>query len=129
MDITAAARSVLRVSTSESDPEIRVLSHIKSSVSKPGAPIAYRIEDNGSILYLGEYDGDVESDDIYEDSSKRSKVAEIIHAMLCESPREGTEVYKACKEAGIGSRTVERVKKELNVRSERDGSKRLWVLP
>lgn len=128
VDITAAARSVLRISALENDPETRIISHIKSSVSRPGAPITYRIDDSGSIQYLGEYDGDIGAGEVSDDSSKRAKVAEILYEMLNESPKESKEVYRACKEAGIGTRTVERVKKELNVRSERDGNKRLWVL-
>ncbi|MDR2531570.1 MAG: AAA family ATPase [Oscillospiraceae bacterium] len=129
VDITATARSVLRISASESDPETRIISHIKSSVSRPGAPIAFRIEDKAPILYLGEYDGDFEYEEIPDDSGKRAKATEIIYAMLKDAPQEGTEIYKACEKAGISPRTVERVKKELNVRSGRDGNKRVWMLP
>ena len=128
VDITATARSVLRISASESDPETRVISHIKSNVSRPGAPIAFRIEDNAPILYVGEYGGDLEFDEIPDDSSKRAKTTELIYSMLKDGPIEGTEVYKACNDAGISARTVERVKKELNIRSERDGNKRIWIL-
>ena len=129
VDITATARSVLRIGESESDPETRILSHIKSSISRPCALIAFRIEDDAPILYLGEYDGDFEYEEIPDDSSKRAKATEIIYALLSDAPREGTEIYKACKEAGISPRTVERVKRELNVRPMRDGNRRMWVLP
>jgi uncharacterized protein YerC len=54
---------------------------------------------------------------------------EIICSMLSDGPKEGTAVFNACKEAGISTRTVERVKKDLDVRSERDGVKRIWVMP
>jgi hypothetical protein len=128
VDITATARSVLRISKSEDDPDTRILSHIKSSVSRPRQPIAFRIVDDGPILYLGEYDGESDSVEIAEDYSKRAKAAEIICAMLKDGPMEGTKIFEACKEAGIGARTVEEVKKELNVRSGRDGVKRIWVL-
>ena len=129
VDITATARSVLRISASETDPETRVISHIKSSVSRPGAPIAFRIQDDAPVLYLGEYDGETEYEEIPDDSSKRAKATEIIYAMLRTGPKEGTEIYKTCNEAGISPRTVERVKRELDVRSGRDGSKRMWFLP
>ena len=129
VDITATARSVLRLSVSENDPEIRILSHIKSSVSRPCAPIYFRIADDGSILYLDEYDGDFDVEEIPDDSSKRAKATEIIFTMLNGAPQEGIAVYKACKEAGISSRTVERVKKELNIGSGRDeANRRMWVL-
>jgi RecA-family ATPase len=129
VDITATARSVIRLSKSEADPETRVINHIKSSISRPEPPIAFRIEGNSQLVYLGEYDGETDSyDDIPDDNTKRAKAVEIIYAMLQNGPCEGTEIFKACSEAGISTRTVERVKKELNVRSGRDGSKRLWML-
>ena len=128
VDITATARSVLRISKSENDPETRILSHIKSSVSRPAPPIAFRIESNSQIVYLGEYDGEDYEYEIPEDTSKRAKAVELIYSMLQDGAREGTEIFKACQEAGISARTVERVKKELNVRSGRDGSKRVWFL-
>ena len=129
VDITATARSVLRISASESDSETRLITHIKSSVSRPSPPLSFRITDNGPVLYLGEYDGEYEEYEIPDDSSKRAKAIEIISAMLRDAPQEGTDIYEACKEAGISARTVERVKKELEIRSGRDGSRRMWVLP
>lgn len=130
VDITATARSVLRISKSENDPEIRVLSHIKSSTTRPAPPIAFSIEHNSQIVYLGEYDNDVD-DNLYEipdDNSKRAKAIEIINSMLQDGPREGAEIFATCSEAGISARTVERVKKELNIRSGRDGIKHIWHL-
>jgi hypothetical protein len=57
------------------------------------------------------------------------KAVEIIDTMLSDSPRVDTEVIKACEEVGISLRTVERVKKELNIRSGRDDSnRRIWIL-
>ena len=132
VDITAVARSVLRVSASDTDPDTRVITHIKSSVSRPGSPIAFRIEDNAPIMYLSEYDGDFDDFDnemIVDDNCKREKAIEIISSMLADSPKVGTEIFKACEEAGISTRTVERVKKELNVRSGRDNfNQRVWIL-
>jgi hypothetical protein len=128
VDITAAARSVLRISESEDDPETRIITHIKSSVSKPAPPIAFRIENNEPVYYLGEYDNENGIDDIPEDKSKRAKATAIIYSMLKDGAKEGTEVFKACHAEGISTSTVERVKKELNVRSGRDGIKRMWYL-
>jgi RecA-family ATPase len=130
VDITATARSVLRISKSENDPETRVLSHIKSSTTRPAPPIAFRIEHDSQIVYLGEYDNDFDGNvyEIPDDNSKRAKAIEIIHSMLQDGPREGTEIFKACTDIGISTRTVERVKKELNIRSGRDGIKHVWYL-
>jgi len=128
VDITATARSVIRISKSESDPDTRIISHIKSSVSRPASPIAFRIEGNSQVVYLGEYDGEANFDEIPDDNSKRAKAVEIICSMLQGGPKEGADIFTACNEAGVSTRTVERVKKELNVRSGRDGSKYIWFL-
>jgi RecA-family ATPase len=127
VDLTAAARSVIRISASESDPGIRIMKHIKSSVSRPCEPISFRIEDDASVVFMEEYDSDTDRESEHLD--KRSKAMEIICSMLSDGPKEGTAVFNACKEAGISTRTVERVKKDLDVRSERDGVKRIWVMP
>ena len=128
VDITATARSVIRITKSESDPETRIISHIKSSVSRPAAPIAFRIEGDSQVAYLGEYEVEGDFDEIPDDTSKRAKAVEIIYSMLQGGPQEGTAIFKACNEAGVSTRTVERVKKELNVRSGRDGSRHIWHL-
>jgi archaellum biogenesis ATPase FlaH len=128
VDITATARSVLNISALESDPETKIISHIKSSVSRPAPPVAFRIEDNAPVTYLGEYDGDIPFDEMPDDTSKCEAAKLIIISMLREAPQIGKDVYQACLDAGISSRTVERAKKELNILSDRDGSRRLWVL-
>jgi hypothetical protein len=130
VDITAVARSVLRISKSETDPDTRVIEHIKSSVSRPGSPIAFSIENNAPIKYLYTYDGDFDEDMMIPDEfCKRERAIEIICAMLADSPKQGKDVIKACEEAGISLRTVERVKKELNIRSGRDeANRRVWIL-
>ena len=134
VDITATARSVMRISKCDSDPDMRIISHIKSSVSRPAPPIAFHINNDGQLVYSVKYDSDgfgYGNGDIYEipdDNSKRAKAVEIINSMLQNGPREGTEIFKACNDAGISTRTVERVKQEMNVRSGREGGKRVWYL-
>ena len=140
VDLTATARSVLRVSASEDDPDVRIVSHIKSSVAKPGAPIAFRIGSSGAIEYLDYHDicfgdslanGEDFDDSAYEapdETTKIDKAIQIIYAMLSEGPQEGKLVFRACGEAGTGIRTVEKAKKVLNVQSVREGKKYLWTL-
>jgi len=128
VDIGATARSVLRVSASDSDKNIRIISHIKSSMSRPAAPLAFRIDDSSSIEYLGEYDGDIESLEIPDDDNKETKATEIMYTMLANGAVKGAEIYEACKAAGIGSRTVETAKKNAGVISLKDGTG-MWKLP
>jgi hypothetical protein len=127
VDITSVARSVLQVSESDIDPETKIVTHIKSSLSRPEPPLAFRIESNAPIKYLSQYEGDF--DDIPVEFCKSEKATEIILSMLADSPCEGKAIIKACEDSGISERTVQRIKKELGIRSGRDElNRRVWIL-
>jgi len=131
VDFTAAARSVLLVRTSASDPETRVISHVQNSLGPKGSSIAFRIEADSTVNFLGEYDENTEEDeeiDFDEAGSKWEQAADMIREMLAEGPCLGTDIYKACGGLGISARTVERVKKELRVRSVRRDGVWYWML-
>ena len=49
--------------------------------------------------------------------------------MLEQKDRSAKEVYAALSEIGIGSRTVEKAKKELQIRAYRAGGCWYWGLP
>ena len=132
VDFTAVARSVLLVRASASDPETRVISHVKNSLGPKSASIAFRIEADSTVNFLGEYDEDVEEEDeeidFDEAGSKWEQAADVIQEMLADEPCLGTDIYKACGGLGISARTVERVKKELRVRSIRRNGVWYWTL-
>jgi RecA-family ATPase len=98
VDITATARSVLRVSKSKQDSNTRIVSHIKSNISRTAEQIAFRIQNDAPILYLSEYNYDDECDFItdtaFEDSSKRTKAASIIYSMLQDGAKEGDRRFR-----------------------------------
>ncbi|GHU58619.1 hypothetical protein AGMMS49975_25390 [Clostridia bacterium] len=85
------------------------------------ASIAFRIEGSSVVNFLGEYDENDIDDGVEFDEAdnKWEQAADIMRELLSVEPCLGTEVYKTCGESGISARTVERVKKELNVRSVR----------
>jgi hypothetical protein len=129
VDITAAARSVLLVHESSTDPETRVITHIKNSLGPKGVPIAFRIDPGPAITFLGEYiEEDADTDDSETYDSKSDQAAGIIQDMLTDGPRLATDVYKACEKNGISARTVERVKKDLSIRSKRKDGAWYWSL-
>ena len=129
IDIAASARSVLHVGRSAEDREIRVMTHIKSSLAKEGSPLAFAIGDNSMVEFLGHYDGEVRASEVPSDDTKRETAKDIILKMLADGSKPCTEIYAACKAAGILSeRTVDEAKKELGVKSVRKAHGWEWEL-
>jgi RecA-family ATPase len=131
IDIAASARSVLLVGRSAEDENVRVMSHVKSSLAQEGAPIAFTIGDNSVVNFIGEFDGEIllpeDSFPIPEDN-KRELAAEIILRLLSDEAKPCAEVYDACLAADIKSRTVDKAKKDLAVRSVRKPEGWYWTL-
>ncbi len=129
IDIAASARSVILIERSENNPKIRVLSHIKSSLAPEGSALAFRIEANSAINFMGEYDGDTSGGD-YEglDDGKRELATNVILGLLSGGPISSLSVQQACAEAGISERTVKRAKKDLGIRSVRRPDGWYWAM-
>jgi len=129
IDIAASARSVLHVGRSAENREIRVMSHIKSSLAKEGAPLAFTIGDNSMVEFIGHYDGEVRASEVSGDDTKREIAKDTMLKMLSDGPKPCADIYAACKAAGILSeRTVDEAKKELGVKSVRKSNGWVWEL-
>jgi RecA/RadA recombinase len=129
IDIAASARSVMYIERSENDNDIRVISHIKSSLALEGHALAFRIEDGSAISWLGEYDSEIEGVCVENnDDSKRELASNVILSLLSNGPMLGTAVQKACAEADLSESTVNRAKKDLRVRSIRKADGWYWTL-
>jgi RecA/RadA recombinase len=128
IDIAASARSVLLLGRSAEDKDIRVMSHVKSSLAQEGAPIAFTIGENSSVEFLGPFDGDIRPLDAPVEENKRESAAEIILEMTADEPRRCSEIYNACLARGISDRTVDTAKKELGVKSIRRADGWYWAV-
>ncbi len=125
IDIAATARSVLTVHRVEKN--ITVLSQIKNSLARDGESLMFEIGDDAVLNYLGIYE-EGEDGSEYLPDSKRDLAADLILNMLSDGDKRAAEVFDACKERGIQSRTVESAKKDLGVRSRRDRDGWYWSL-
>ncbi len=56
IDFQAAARSVLIVGRVKDEPEIRVICHVKSSLSPEGDAIAFRLDMEKGFHWIGKFD-------------------------------------------------------------------------
>jgi len=130
IDIPAAARSVLLVGRDQ-DGDTRYVKQIKSSLAAEGTPFAFRINEDSSVDFLGDYEG--ESDESEEtatpgEGGKRHKAAEIILGMLADGPRPSNEIIAACEASGISDTTAKRVKGYLGIKSVREPDEWYWSL-
>jgi hypothetical protein len=129
IDIAALARSVMLVERSENEQNIRVLSHIKSSLAPEGPALAFRIGTHSALNFMGEYDGDMECGD-YDglEDGKRELAANVILGLLSDGMMSSVLIQHACAEAGISERTVKRAKKDLGIRSIRKPDGWYWSI-
>ncbi len=131
IDIVAIARSVLMISRDETDPSIRYMYPVKSSLAPEGPAIAFTIKSGGGIEWQGRYELNTAElvDSITVKTSKRDKARAKMLQLLEQNDKAAKEVYTALAEIGIGSRTVEKAKKELKIRTYRSGGCWYWGLP
>jgi hypothetical protein len=132
IDITAAARSVLLVGRIKNNQNVRVMAQIKNSLAAEGTPIAFEINENSSIRWIGEYDISVEellagncSD---AESSKLLDTMEELRAILKNGNIACTEIYKQFQKSDISKRTIDSAKKMLGVKSIKQADGWYWSL-
>ena len=130
IDIAAIARSVLMISRDESRPDIRYMYPIKSSLAPEGPAIAFSFKEHGGIVWHGKYDLNTAElmDSITVKTTKRERARAKLIQLLEHEDRPAKEVYAGLADIGVGSRTVEKAKKELQVTTYRSGGSWYWSL-
>lgn len=131
IDIAAIARSVLMISRDENRPGIRYMFPIKSSLAPEGPAIAFSFKEGGGLEWHGIYDLNTTQlvDSVTVKTSKRDKARAKLIQMLEKGDKPAKEVYAGLSEIGVGSRTVEKVKKELQIYTYRSGGTWYWSMP
>ncbi len=131
IDIAAIARSVLMISRDETDPALRYVYPIKSSLAPEGPAIAFSFKIGGGLEWQGQYE--INTKVLFGSStvkkSKYEKAQAKMIQMLKKKDLPSKEVFAAMAEIGIGSRTVEKVKKEIHIKAYRSGNCWYWTLP
>lgn len=130
IDFQATARSVLVVGRVKDKPEIRVAAHQKSSLAPEGKPIAFELSAENGFRWLGHYD--ISIDDLLCGVSreKKSDIAErLIADCLSDGKYPQQTLLQKAQAMGISKRVLDGAKKNLNVRSVKEGSGWYWELP
>ena len=133
IDITAVARSVLLVGRIKNDTPVRVMAQLKNSLAKEGTPIAFEINEDSGIRWIGEYDISVDEllngeSGAPSDSGKVTVVMEKLTELLADEEVSCGRLYEMFREMDMGKRTVDRAKKALGVRSVKRADGWYWML-
>ena len=131
IDIAAIARSVLMISRDENRPGMRYMYPIKSSLAPEGPAIAFSFRDGGGLEWQGRYNINTSEllDCVTIKSSKRDRARAKIIQMLELGDRPAKEIYESVSALDVGTRTIEKVKKELQISTLRIGGVWYWRLP
>ena len=117
IDFTAAVRSLLFIGKVKDDPNLRVLTHEKSSLAPPGESLAFILGDEDGFRWIGEYD--ITADEMLTGSDRRkdTKIHEA-KELICGMLAGGKTVLCADIDAAA-------VKREISSRTMRDAKKAL----
>ncbi len=131
IDIAAIARSVLMISRDANRPEMRYMYPIKSSLAPEGPAIAFSFREQGNIEWHGRYNLNTAElmDTITVKTTKREKARAKLIQLLEHEDCPAKEIYAGLANMGVGSRTVEKVKKELQITTYRSSGSWYWSLP
>ena len=126
IDFVGIARSMLKIGLS--DGGNKIISHVKASLGRKGNTILFEITDDG-VKYLEQLD------EKEEDMSKlklkaREEAKEYILSMLKENNNmvASADMFERAKENDINSSTLNRAKKELDIKSIQVQGKWYWTL-
>jgi len=126
--IAGAARSVLLVAESPSDPEQRIIASVKSNLCRPPASLAFQtIDVNGAVRinWLGTSQftaSDLVDGRGTDDNQETFEAVRVLYWLLETGPLPADEVIKLAGKNGVTeSRLRKKAKKILGVNSKRKG--------
>lgn len=145
-----AARSALLVAPDPSDPTVRVVAHAKANLTLLAPSLRFRLESReipnndpddpepvmtAAVAFLGE--SDVTAGDLLRsqgEGTKRSDAVGWLAQFLASGPMPHSMVMKVADEEGYSETTLKRAKRDLRVKSYREGGlagegRWIWALP
>lgn len=131
IDIATAARSVLLIGRLRDNPDIRVMTHLKSSLAPEGCSIAFEMVSDGGFRWIGPYD--VTADDLLGEvqpveDSKLEKARSTLLNMLEQGQMPCVDIYKQFRDMDISERTVDTAKRMLKIKSTKNADGWYWSL-
>ena len=117
VDIAASVRSIMFVGKLKQDPDVRILTHEKSSLAPPGSSLAFSLGSEEGFHWIGEYE--ITSDELLDGAqpkreNKTSTAQALLRTMLADGKQLlSEELERAALEKGIPSRTLRLAKQKM----------------
>ena len=130
IDIVAIARSVLMITRSTAEPDVRYMLPVKSSLAPEGCAIAFSFSADNGFQWIGPCDigkEDMVSDGTADDT-KRTSAADMLKEMLANEDLPSVDVLKEMSLLGFSRRTVFSAKKDIQAEAYRKDNAWYWRL-
>lgn len=124
IDIAAAVRSILQVTSDKENSRVKRVTHVKCNIAAKGKPFGYALEDNEFKFIT-----DISEVEDLDDQNETDRVSEFLKDALASGPVDAKEIEQGARDAAISKSTLNRAKKRLKIRSKRitsDGKTQLW---
>jgi hypothetical protein len=119
---SAAARAVWLVADDKDGDTRRIFCPVKCNLAPLAKSLAFRIEDGAVHWEAGQFEAN--ANDLLSDGNGESPLNEAVQFLreiLADGRVLSREVQKLAKQSGISERTLNRAKKVVGVKSEREG--------
>lgn len=131
IDLVAVARSILLIGRDAENPNVRVIAHIKSSLAPEGKGYMFELDPGSGFRWIGESEYAVE--DILSPSpkiteTKKERAKELIRQLLLDGDVASTEIMAYLKERGIGRRTAQMARAEMDIVARKRENAWYWHL-
>lgn len=132
IDLTAAARSVLLVARDPAHPENRVITQIKNSLAPEGRPVAFTLDENGGLVWLGEYE--ISLDEMLTQENRnptaRDEAADFLREMFRDTGViAARRIIEEAESKGISHSALYRARNKLNIRMHKELGVSYWIFP
>lgn len=128
IDIAAIARSVLLITRNTTDPELRYMYPLKSSLAPEGDAIAFRLDRENGFQWIGKCKKYDSEDQERHPAGKLAVTKVVLESLLRDVDLPSAEIMKILLEKGISERTVRSASKELGIDAYRADGKWMWHL-
>lgn len=136
IDIVGVARSGLTIAVHPEDPKLRIMAHMKYSVSEQGESRVFELvmeEGKNRPILVWHGTTDITADELEASGNAAPKALDNAVIFLTEElqggPKQATVIKNTARTKGIATRTIERAKKELGVLSKKTDEGWIWRLP
>lgn len=131
IDFQGAARSVLVVGRTISNPNMRIMCPDKSSLAPEGDAITFELNPETGFNWIGKIK--MTSSELISGNDinipKKQQAVELLSDLLSNGMMGQKEINNAAQNAGICTRVLNEAKKDLNIRSIKRKEGWYWQLP